>query len=250
MNVNINIKQIFADLFQFVGGCSKSFYCSTAASATPNSPNSLGPVKSIALTPSTSVQSLNLLINIKQGQAKGREAQREREREGSRGRTERPGSTSSFFSFDFSFIFIASIARYLSVSKTFERYLAIRNQTFLINFLQLAKGVDGRRGKGCGWGIRQRQRRQSADRQSKVGYGSSSSSSSRYNKKVRQMDAYGKYERCVCLYERLYMRTHTCEYICNSVYIKSKGGSAISTATPLASLSPIAFLDCFSAPAC
>jgi len=28
------------------------------------------------------------------------------------------------------------IARYLSVSETLERYLAIRNQTFLINFLE------------------------------------------------------------------------------------------------------------------
>lgn len=32
-------------------------------------------------------------------------------------------------------LFFSSIGRYLSVGKTFERYLAIRNQTFLINFL-------------------------------------------------------------------------------------------------------------------
>lgn len=32
--------------------------------------------------------------------------------------------------------FYLIIARYLSVSETLERYLAIRNQTFLINFLE------------------------------------------------------------------------------------------------------------------
>lgn len=32
--------------------------------------------------------------------------------------------------------FFLIIARYLSVSETLERYLAIRNQTFLINFLE------------------------------------------------------------------------------------------------------------------
>jgi len=56
-----------------------------------------------------------------------------------------------FFSYSLPVFFFLIIARYLSVSETLERYLAIRNQTFLINFLerrrrQIGRGVVGR---GC-----------------------------------------------------------------------------------------------------